>query len=68
MLSLQYFLKAYSACEWANFFSGIPGCAKSALCKELLQHPGDIGNSRPVESLMGDMTKGKNNPEFLGMR
>ncbi|RZC69875.1 hypothetical protein C5167_033011 [Papaver somniferum] len=37
------------------FFPGIPGCAKSALCKEI----GGLGDDRPVHSLMGDLIKGK---------
>ncbi|KAE8770293.1 RNAligase [Hordeum vulgare] len=37
------------------FFPGIPGCAKSALCKELLKMPGGLGNNRPLHSLMGDL-------------
>ncbi|KAL3653082.1 hypothetical protein CASFOL_002763 [Castilleja foliolosa] len=41
------------------FFPGIPGCAKSALCKELLSAPGGLGDDRPVRSLMGDLIKGK---------
>lgn len=41
-------------------FSGIPGCAKSALCKELLNAPGGLGDDRPVHSLMGDLIKGWN--------
>ncbi|KAF3453988.1 hypothetical protein FNV43_RR04431 [Rhamnella rubrinervis] len=41
------------------FFPGIPGCAKSALCKELLNAPGGFGDDRPVQSLMGDLIKGK---------
>lgn len=41
------------------FFPGIPGCAKSALCKELLSAPGGLGDDRPVHSLMGDLVKGK---------
>lgn len=41
------------------FFPGIPGCAKSALCKELLNAPEGLGDKRPVESLMGDLIKGK---------
>ncbi|KAL5581190.1 hypothetical protein UlMin_013632 [Ulmus minor] len=41
------------------FFPGIPGCAKSALCKELLNAPGRFGDYRPVQSLMGDLIKGK---------
>lgn len=39
-------------------FSGIPGCAKSALCKELLNDPEGLGDDRPVHSLMGDLIKG----------
>ncbi|PPS16845.1 hypothetical protein GOBAR_AA03757 [Gossypium barbadense] len=35
----------------------IPGCAKSALCKELLNTPGGLGDDRPVQSLMGDLIK-----------
>lgn len=41
------------------FFPGIPGCAKSALCRELLESPNGLGNGKPLQSLMGDMTKGK---------
>ncbi|KAK4762391.1 hypothetical protein SAY86_008159 [Trapa natans] len=41
------------------FFPGIPGCAKSALCKELLNVPGGLGDDRPIHSLMGDLIKGK---------
>ncbi|XP_062082011.1 tRNA ligase 1 [Humulus lupulus] len=41
------------------FFPGIPGCAKSALCKELLNVPGGLGDDRPIQSLMGDLIKGK---------
>ncbi|KAL9235068.1 hypothetical protein vseg_009864 [Gypsophila vaccaria] len=41
------------------FFPGIPGCAKSALCKELLSTPGVFGDDRHVQSLMGDLTKGR---------
>ncbi|KAL1201941.1 tRNA ligase 1 [Cardamine amara subsp. amara] len=41
------------------FFPGIPGCAKSALCKELLNDPGGFGDDRPVHTLMGDLVKGK---------
>ncbi|KAG4988683.1 hypothetical protein JHK84_031243 [Glycine max] len=39
------------------FFPGIPGCAKSALCKELLNDQGGLGDDRPVHSLMGDLIK-----------
>ncbi|XP_074311540.1 tRNA ligase 1 [Silene latifolia] len=41
------------------FFPGIPGCAKSALCKELLSMPGVFGDDRSVQSLMGDLIKGR---------
>lgn len=41
------------------FFPGIPGCAKSALCRELLNAPGGLGDDRPVQSLMGDLIKGR---------
>ncbi|KAL9252533.1 tRNA ligase 1-like protein [Drosera capensis] len=40
------------------FFPGIPGCAKSALCKEILT-AGGLGDDRPVHSLMGDLIKGR---------
>ncbi|PKI62580.1 hypothetical protein CRG98_017002, partial [Punica granatum] len=39
------------------FFPGIPGCAKSALCKEILNAQGGLGDDRPVHSLMGDLIK-----------
>ncbi|KAI9076204.1 hypothetical protein K1719_041902 [Acacia pycnantha] len=41
------------------FFPGIPGCAKSALCKELLNSPDVFEDDRPVHSLMGDLVKAK---------
>ncbi|WCJ41062.1 tRNA ligase 1 [Euphorbia peplus] len=41
------------------FFPGIPGCAKSALCKELLNVSGGLGDDRPLHSLMGDLVKGR---------
>lgn len=41
------------------FFPGIPGCAKSALCKEILNAPGGLGDDRPIHSLMGDLIKGR---------
>ncbi|KAL5197450.1 hypothetical protein ABZP36_000962, partial [Zizania latifolia] len=41
------------------FFPGIPGCAKSALCKEILNTPGGLGDNRPLHSLMGDLIKGR---------
>lgn len=39
---------------------GIPGCAKSALCKEIMNIPGGLGDNRPMHSLMGDLIKGLN--------
>ncbi|CAM0947539.1 unnamed protein product [Alopecurus aequalis] len=39
------------------FFPGIPGCAKSALCNEILKMPGGLGDSRPLHCLEGDLTK-----------
>ncbi|KAK9168982.1 hypothetical protein Syun_001122 [Stephania yunnanensis] len=41
------------------FFPGMPGCAKSALCKEIQSAPGGLGDDRPIQSLMGDLIKGK---------
>ncbi|XP_068668045.1 tRNA ligase 1-like isoform X2 [Aristolochia californica] len=41
------------------FFPGIPGCAKSALCKEILSSPEGLGDQRPMHSLMGDLIKGR---------
>ncbi|KAL8028930.1 hypothetical protein ABFX02_14G194800 [Erythranthe guttata] len=41
------------------FFPGIPGCAKSALCKEIMSAPGVLGDDRPVHHLMGDLFQGK---------
>ncbi|XP_042038661.1 tRNA ligase 1-like isoform X2 [Salvia splendens] len=41
------------------FFPGIPGCAKSALCKEIMSSPGRLGDDRPVNSLMGDLIKAR---------
>ncbi|KAL3834454.1 hypothetical protein ACJIZ3_009190 [Penstemon smallii] len=40
------------------FFPGIPGCAKSALCEEILGSSGGLGDDRPVHSLMGDLIRG----------
>jgi hypothetical protein len=46
--------------------TGIPGCAKSALCKELLNAQGGLrGDDRPVYSLMGDLIKGKICPNIV---
>ncbi|PKA45602.1 hypothetical protein AXF42_Ash010941 [Apostasia shenzhenica] len=50
------------------FFPGIPGCAKSALCKEILNTPGGLGDDRPVHSLMGDMIKGRYWPKVAEER
>ncbi|TQD73247.1 hypothetical protein C1H46_041214 [Malus baccata] len=41
------------------FFPGLPGSAKSSLCKELLKAPGGMGDNRPIQSLMGDLNKGR---------
>ncbi|KAL0732469.1 hypothetical protein Bca4012_008678 [Brassica carinata] len=51
-----------------NVFSGIPGCAKSALCKELLNAQGGLGDDRPVHTLMGDLVKGKYWPKVADER
>ncbi|CAN8311589.1 unnamed protein product [Cochlearia groenlandica] len=50
------------------FFPGIPGSAKSALCKELLNTPGGFGDDRPVHTLMGDLVKGKYWPKVADER
>ncbi|XXG44458.1 hypothetical protein AAC387_Pa01g4255 [Persea americana] len=50
------------------FFPGIPGCAKSALCKEILSAPGGLGDNRPLHSLMGDLIKGKYWPKVADER
>ncbi|KAI3687795.1 hypothetical protein L1987_81498 [Smallanthus sonchifolius] len=41
------------------FFPGIPGCAKSALCKEILSASEGLEDDRPIHSLMGDLIKGR---------
>ncbi|KAJ3670139.1 hypothetical protein LUZ60_010463 [Juncus effusus] len=41
------------------FFPGIPGCAKSALCREIMKSPGGLVDDRPMNSLMGDLIKGR---------
>ncbi|KAM0855864.1 hypothetical protein ACQ4PT_049503 [Festuca glaucescens] len=46
------------------FFPGIPGCAKSALCNEILKMPGGLGDNRPIHSLEGDLTKGTDTNPF----
>ncbi|CAA7026259.1 unnamed protein product [Microthlaspi erraticum] len=50
------------------FFPGIPGCAKSALCKELLNSPEGLEDDRPVHTLMGDLVKGKYWPKVADER
>ncbi|XP_018490346.2 tRNA ligase 1 isoform X1 [Raphanus sativus] len=50
------------------FFPGIPGCAKSALCKELLNAQGGLGDDRPLHTLMGDLVKGKYWPKIADER
>ncbi|OMO71211.1 hypothetical protein CCACVL1_18365 [Corchorus capsularis] len=50
------------------FFPGIPGCAKSALCREILNAPGGLGDDRPVQSLMGDLIKGRYWPKVADER
>ncbi|KAH9311379.1 hypothetical protein KI387_026414, partial [Taxus chinensis] len=41
------------------FFPGIPGCGKSAVCKEIINAPGGLGDDRPLHGLMGDLIKGR---------
>ncbi|KAD4384472.1 hypothetical protein E3N88_24640 [Mikania micrantha] len=41
------------------FFPGIPGCAKSALCKEILSVSEGLEDDRPIHSMMGDLIKGR---------
>ncbi|GLJ26185.1 hypothetical protein SUGI_0502400 [Cryptomeria japonica] len=41
------------------FFPGIPGCGKSAVCKEIINAPGGLGDERPLRSPMGDLIKGR---------
>lgn len=41
------------------FFPGIPGCAKSALCKEILNSSDTLEDDRPIHTLMGDLIKGR---------
>lgn len=48
-----------------SFHAGIPGCAKSVLCRELLNVPSAFGDDRDVQSLMGDLTKGINSNYLL---
>ena len=38
--------------------SGIPRCAKYALCRELANASGGLRNDQPMHSLMGDLIKG----------
>ena len=47
--------------------SGIPGCAKSALCNEILKMPGGLGDDRPIHSFEADRTRGTEHlAVFLG--
>lgn len=59
IFALSYLLILFNflSCT-VNFNLGIPGCAKSTLCKEILSTPGRLGDDRPVHSLMGDLVKG----------
>uniref|UniRef100_A0A453HBE2 tRNA ligase phosphodiesterase domain-containing protein n=1 Tax=Aegilops tauschii subsp. strangulata TaxID=200361 RepID=A0A453HBE2_AEGTS len=41
------------------FFPGIPGCAKSVLCKEILEMPGGLGDNRPLHCMTGDLIGGR---------
>ncbi|KAL5711348.1 hypothetical protein ACHQM5_021812 [Ranunculus cassubicifolius] len=50
------------------FFPGIPGCAKSALCKEIQNIPGGLGDDRPIHSLMGDLIKARYWPKLAEER
>ncbi|XP_010253547.1 PREDICTED: uncharacterized protein LOC104594775 [Nelumbo nucifera] len=50
------------------FFPGIPGCAKSSLCKAILKVPGGLGDGRPISSLMGDLIKGRYWPKVAEER
>jgi hypothetical protein len=51
-------LFCFPSCMSILLLSGIPGCAKSALCNEILKMPGGLGDNRPIHSLEGDLTKG----------
>jgi hypothetical protein len=51
-------LFCFPSCMFILLLSGIPGCAKSALCNEILNMPGGLGDNRPIHSLEGDLTKG----------
>eukprot|EP00250_Pteridium_aquilinum_P013800 c21581_g1_i1 orf=128-3352(+) len=50
------------------FFPGIPGCGKSALCKELLHNPGGLADGRTMHTLMGDLVKGRYWPKLAQQR
>jgi hypothetical protein len=53
-----YHIILFSSCMFIFLLSGIPGCAKSALCNEILKMPGGLGDNRLLHSLEGDRTKG----------
>lgn len=57
--SLSLYPESDTRLKIIPFSSGIPGCAKSALCKEILSAPGGLGDNRPLHSLMGDLIKGR---------
>lgn len=50
------------------FFPGIPGCGKSALCKELLRNPGGLADGKTMHTLMGDLVKGRYWPQLAEER
>lgn len=50
------------------FFPGIPGCGKSALCKELLNDGNGLADGRIIHTLMGDLVKGKYWPQLARQR
>lgn len=58
IISLMILISLFHLIIFVSTLSGIPGCAKSALCKEILNAPGGLGDNRPVHSLMGDLIKG----------
>ncbi|KAK9161183.1 hypothetical protein Syun_007524 [Stephania yunnanensis] len=49
---------AYMGCIFIHHVYGMPGCAKSALCKEIQSAPGGLRDDRPIQSLLGDLIKG----------
>ncbi|TVU04493.1 hypothetical protein EJB05_47604, partial [Eragrostis curvula] len=49
-----------ASAEWAGlivFFPGMPGCAKSIICEEVLKLPPGLVNSRPLYFPMKDLTE-----------